>query len=53
MSKTSKPRETSRPTQPTAQKKLETELSENELDKVSGGKPCTTGKHIPTGTIIT
>ena len=35
----------------TSQKK--TELDDRELEKVSGGKPCTTGQHIKDGVITT
>jgi hypothetical protein len=35
----------------TAQKK--TELDDKALEKVSGGKPCTTGQHIKEGVITT
>ena len=34
-----------------AQKK--SELDDKDLEKVSGGKPCTTGQHIKEGVITT
>jgi len=42
------------PQKPADQKQPATELAEQDLQKVSGGtKPCASGKHIPTGQIIT
>ena len=31
----------------------ETELDDKALEKVSGGKPCTTGQHIKEGVVTT
>lgn len=54
MTKTAKPRETFQPSKSIAQKQPGAELSEQELQKVSGGKQvCATGQHIKTGTITT
>ena len=53
MTKTIKPQETRSSSKPMEQKKSDAELSEKELQEVSGGKPCATGQHIKTGVIIT
>jgi len=52
MSQNTKSRETGRPSKPAAPKKPESELSEQELQKISGGA-CAGGQHIPKVKIIT
>ncbi len=46
MSNTAKPREVQQPSKATAQKNASKELDEEELQQVSGGKPCVTGQHL-------
>ena len=52
MNKTAKPRDIHQPSKGTEQKKAGGELDENELQQVSGGKPCVTGEHIKQVKII-
>jgi bacteriocin-like protein len=50
MTETKQPREATAK-KPAARTASETELNEQELQKISGGKGCASGEHIKEGTI--